>query len=95
MGGPVPEGLLEPVDDLTGTIGGKSIETDGGPGLFGIEDEPPVTGEPSSEAPNQAIRQVFEALPVRRADAMEPRPAVLPGLGPIEQLEANRHERND
>ncbi len=30
--GAVPKRVLEPVDDLTGTIGGKPIETDGGTG---------------------------------------------------------------
>ena len=41
-------------------------------------------GEPSKEASNQAIQQAFEALPDRCANAMEPRPAVLPGVDAIE-----------
>ncbi len=35
--------------------GGFQVE----PGLFGVEDEPSVTVEPSKEAPNRAIQQAF------------------------------------
>ncbi len=36
-------------------VGGFQVE----PGLLGVEDEPPVTGEPPKEAPNQSIEQAF------------------------------------
>ena len=43
-----------------------------------------VTGEPSKEAPNQAMQQAFEAFPVRRANAMKARPAVMPSVDTVQ-----------
>jgi len=68
-------------------VGGLQVE----PGLLGIEDEPPIAGEPSSEALDQAIQQAFEALPVRRTDAMEARPATIPAVDPIEHQHVQVH----
>ena len=57
MGGPVPEGGHEPIDDLTGAIDGKPLEADGRPrnvATQSLEARAPVPHCPPAPAPDES-----------------------------------------